>query len=67
MDNAFEELIPQVRAEVADFVRTITDAAAEGDMDYLAQCLNNFSAFFAQAVVDGMRTGRMRSVVHSLN
>lgn len=67
MDNAFEAIIPQVRAEVAEFVRTIADAAAEGDRDYIAQCLDNFSDFFAQSVVDGMRTGRMQSVVHSLN
>lgn len=67
MDNAFETIIPQVRAEVANFVRTITDAAAEGDMDYLGQCLDNFSDFFAQSVVDGMRAGRMQSVVNSLN
>lgn len=62
-----DHLLPQIRAEVANFVQTINEAAAEGNSDSVAEHMETFSEFFAQAVIDGMCEGRMRSLQHSTN
>lgn len=65
--NDLNDLLPQVRAEVANFIHTITDAAESGNSEFMARCMELFSEFFAQAVIDGQRHGRMQAIVHSDN
>jgi len=62
-----EDLMTQIRAEVSDFVRAITEAAENNNANFIAESTETFSAFFAQAVIDGMRAGRMESTTYSVN
>lgn len=63
----YDELIPQTRAEVASFVHAINEAAESENPELVAQHMENFAEFFAQAVEDGRRFGRMESLSFSRN
>lgn len=66
-ERQWTHLLPQIQTEVAAFVQSINNAAADGNSDLVAEYMGAFSEFFAQSVIDGMRAGRMHSVHQSPN